>query len=107
MAESRMVPAAMARRIGGKSTIAGGESEMSIAECRLPNEQRLQRLPAFGTRTFGISHDAAIILTVTDPLPIRPRRLRLNPQIRRMLQRVSLRRSDIIVPVFVTEGSGV
>jgi porphobilinogen synthase len=40
-------------------------------------------------------------------LPIRPRRLRLNPQLRRMLQRVSLRRSDVIVPVFVREGSGI
>src|SRR5437773_10246037 len=39
-------------------------------------------------------------------LPIRPRRLRLNPLMRRMLQRVSLRRSDIIVPVFVREGKG-
>ncbi len=41
------------------------------------------------------------------PLPIRPRRLRLSPQIRRMIQRITLRRSDIIVPIFVTEGSGV
>src|SRR5215471_14550809 len=41
------------------------------------------------------------------PLSIRPRRLRLQPQLRAMLQRVTLRRSDIIVPVFVAEGSGV
>src|SRR6516165_3851040 len=41
------------------------------------------------------------------PLSVRPRRLRLQPQLRAMLQRVSLRRSDIIVPVFVAEGSGV
>jgi porphobilinogen synthase len=40
-------------------------------------------------------------------LPIRPRRLRLQPRLRQMLQRVTLRRSDIIVPVFVTEGAGV
>jgi porphobilinogen synthase len=40
-------------------------------------------------------------------LPVRPRRLRTQPQLRRMLQRVVLRRSDIIVPVFVTEGTGV
>jgi porphobilinogen synthase len=40
-------------------------------------------------------------------LPIRPRRLRLRPELRAMLQTVTLRRSDIIVPVFVTEGSGV
>jgi porphobilinogen synthase len=40
-------------------------------------------------------------------LPIRPRRLRLHPTMRGMLQRVTLRRSDIIVPVFVTEGTGV
>ena len=45
---------------------------------------------------------------MSDPLdlPIRPRRLRLNPQLRTMLQRVTLRRSDIIVPVFVREGNG-
>jgi porphobilinogen synthase len=40
-------------------------------------------------------------------LPIRPRRLRMQPQLRKMLQRVSLRRSDIIVPIFVREGKGV
>ena len=40
-------------------------------------------------------------------LPVRPRRLRLRPELRAMLQRVHLRRSDIIVPVFVTEGVGV
>jgi porphobilinogen synthase len=40
-------------------------------------------------------------------LPIRPRRLRLQPQLRTMLQRVTLRRSDIIVPIFVTEGTKI
>src|SRR5687768_18286159 len=40
-------------------------------------------------------------------LPIRPRRLRLNPQLRTMLQRVTLRRSDVICPVFVREGTNV
>src|SRR6476620_117281 len=40
-------------------------------------------------------------------LPVRPRRLRLRPELRRMLQRVTLRRSDVIVPVFVTGGKGV
>ena len=35
---------------------------------------------------------------------IRPRRLRQQPQLREMLQRVTLRRSDMIVPVFVCEG---
>src|SRR5438045_1726253 len=40
-------------------------------------------------------------------LPIRPRRLRMQPQLRQMLRRVTLRRSDLIVPVFVREGSGV
>src|SRR5947209_8629704 len=44
---------------------------------------------------------------MTPDLPIRPRRLRLQPQLRSMLQRVTLRRSDVIVPVFVTEGSKV
>ena len=39
-------------------------------------------------------------------LPTRPRRLRLNPILRKMLQRVTLRRSDFIVPVFVREGKG-
>ena len=45
---------------------------------------------------------------MSDPLdlPIRPRRLR-TPLMRRMLQRVTLRRSDVIVPVFVREGAGV
>src|SRR5882757_5034646 len=38
-------------------------------------------------------------------LPMRPRRLRAQSQLRSMLQRVTLRRSDIIVPVFVTEGT--
>jgi porphobilinogen synthase len=42
-----------------------------------------------------------------EDLTIRPRRLRLQPQLRRMLQRVVLRRSDVIVPVFVREGKGV
>jgi porphobilinogen synthase len=40
-------------------------------------------------------------------LPIRPRRLRQQPQIREMLRRVMLRRSDIIVPIFVREGTGI
>jgi porphobilinogen synthase len=46
---------------------------------------------------------------MSDPLdlPIRPRRLRLNPQLRKMLQRVTVRRSDVIVPVFVREGASV
>src|SRR6266480_7921818 len=39
--------------------------------------------------------------------PIRPRRLRLDPKLRGMLQRVIVRRSDIIVPIFVREGTGV
>src|SRR5215203_81253 len=45
---------------------------------------------------------------MSDPLdlPIRPRRLR-TPALRRLLQRVTLRRSDVIVPVFVREGSNV
>src|SRR5256885_173006 len=40
-------------------------------------------------------------------LPIRPRRLRRTERLRQMLQRVTLRRSDIIVPIFVREGSNV
>src|SRR5256885_11293444 len=50
-----------------------------------------------------------IIALMSEPLdlPIRPRRLRMQPQLRRMLQRVTLRRSDIIVPVFVREGTGL
>ncbi len=45
---------------------------------------------------------------MTDPvdLPIRPRRLR-QPLLRRALQRVALRRSDVIIPVFVREGANV
>src|SRR5256885_5008858 len=38
-------------------------------------------------------------------LPIRPRRLRLKPQMRDMLQQVKLHRSDLIVPLFVCEGT--
>ena len=37
-------------------------------------------------------------------LPIRPRRLRTNVHLRESLQRIALRRSDLILPVFVTEG---
>jgi porphobilinogen synthase len=40
-------------------------------------------------------------------LPIRPRRLRQQPQLRAMLQSVQLRRSDVIVPVFVREGVNI
>jgi porphobilinogen synthase len=39
-------------------------------------------------------------------LPIRPRRLR-TPAVRPLLQTVTLRRSDVIVPVFVREGRGI
>src|SRR5438105_1386207 len=39
-------------------------------------------------------------------LSVRPRRLR-NPALRPLLQRVNLRRRDVIVPVFVREGAGV
>ena len=44
-----------------------------------------------------------------DPLdlPVRPRRLRGHPQLREMLQRVSVRRRDLVLPVFVVEGTGV
>ena len=40
-------------------------------------------------------------------LSVRPRRLRLQPALRQMLSRVTLRRSDIIVPVFVREGRNI
>jgi len=40
-------------------------------------------------------------------LPIRPRRLRQQQQLRAMLQGVQLRRSDVIVPIFVREGTNV
>src|SRR6185436_3752688 len=40
-------------------------------------------------------------------LSVRPRRLRRDEGLRRMLRRVELRRSDIIVPVFVREGANV
>src|SRR3954464_5796763 len=46
-------------------------------------------------------------MTESFDIPIRPRRLRLDPKLRGMLQRVTLKRSDIIVPIFVREGSGV
>jgi porphobilinogen synthase len=46
---------------------------------------------------------------MSDPLDlvIRPRRLRMQPQLRAMLRRVDLRRRDIIVPIFVREGAGI
>jgi porphobilinogen synthase len=52
---------------------------------------------------------SAIIPLMIDPqdLSFRPRRLRLQPQMRQMLQRVILRRSDIIAPIFVREGKGI
>jgi porphobilinogen synthase len=40
-------------------------------------------------------------------LPFRPRRLRQQPQLRAMLAGVQLRRSDVIVPIFVREGKNV
>src|SRR5690349_14491851 len=40
-------------------------------------------------------------------LPIRPRRLRHSEPLRTMLQRVTLRRSDFIVPIFVRSGTGL
>ncbi len=40
-------------------------------------------------------------------LTIRPRRLRLNPAMRGMLQSVTLEKRQIIVPVFVCEGTNV
>ena len=42
---------------------------------------------------------------MSSDLPIRPRRLRLKPQLRDMLQQVKLHRSDLIVPLFVCEGT--
>jgi len=40
-------------------------------------------------------------------LPVRPRRLRHSPLLRQMLPRAVLRKSDIIVPVFVREGRNI
>jgi porphobilinogen synthase len=40
-------------------------------------------------------------------LPIRPRRLRQQPQLRAMLQGIQLRRSDVIVPIFVRDGTNI
>src|SRR3954462_12184536 len=45
-------------------------------------------------------------MSVSLDLPIRPRRLR-HPLLRPLLQRVALRRRDVIVPVFVREGTDV
>jgi porphobilinogen synthase len=46
---------------------------------------------------------------MSDPLnlPIRPRRLRLQPQLRPMLRAHVLRRGDVIAPVFVRDGTNV
>ena len=41
-----------------------------------------------------------------DDLIIRPRRLRIQQQLREMLRRVEVQRSDIICPIFVREGTG-
>ncbi|HTW94290.1 MAG TPA: hypothetical protein VMD30_05835, partial [Tepidisphaeraceae bacterium] len=42
----------------------------------------------------------------SDPIiPIRPRRLRQQPHLRAMLSGVTLKRSDIIVPLFVRDGT--
>ena len=46
-------------------------------------------------------------MSIPADLPIRPRRLRLDPKLRQMLQRVTLRRSDVIVPIFVRDGANV
>ncbi|HEV8604911.1 MAG TPA: porphobilinogen synthase [Tepidisphaeraceae bacterium] len=43
---------------------------------------------------------------MSQDLPIRPRRLRLRPQMREMLQQVRLHRSELILPLFVCEGMG-
>jgi porphobilinogen synthase len=40
-------------------------------------------------------------------LPIRPRRLRQQPQLREMLRRHEIARRDVIVPLFVCEGKNV
>jgi porphobilinogen synthase len=57
------------------------------------------------TRSTAVSR---IIPGMSEPLslPIRPRRLRV-PALRRLLQTVTLRRSDVIVPVFVRQGKGI
>ncbi len=39
-------------------------------------------------------------------ITVRPRRLRLRSELRDMLKRVTIRRSDIIVPIFAIEGTG-
>ena len=62
-------------------------------------ENRLSRISGVSDYNAG--------MTDSSDSSIRPRRLRLQPQLRSMLRTVTLRRSDIIVPVFVTEGTGV
>ena len=44
---------------------------------------------------------------MSDWQTFRPRRLRQTPGLRDMLQRVTLRRRDVIVPIFVREGAGI
>ncbi len=80
----------------------------------------IHRLPAedfAATRRYGRSPPPIVFPIIDSPimigmthalnLPIRPRRLRQNPQLRSMLRRVALRRGDIIVPLFVREGTGI
>jgi len=45
---------------------------------------------------------------LSNPLPPqRPRRLRQQPQLRKMLEQIVPRRSDIIVPIFIVDGKNV
>jgi porphobilinogen synthase len=46
-------------------------------------------------------------MSQSNDLPVRPRRLRANPVLRKSLQRVALATSDIIVPVFVRDGKNI
>src|SRR6476660_9359792 len=57
-----------------------------------------------------ILFEAADTITYNDSsmnpdLPIRPRRLRLRPQMRAMLEQTKLHRSELILPLFVCEGT--
>jgi porphobilinogen synthase len=77
---------------------------LTIAEAKCP-------FGATATREFPSTfYDCPfqpIIPSMPLDLPIRPRRLRLGAHLRQALGRVTLRRSDFIVPIFVTEGNNV
>src|SRR5688500_7822192 len=84
---------------------------ISIGKSTAPRRMRARLYNLWhGLETGATNWGDDTIMPMSDAgfdLARRPRRLRLDPNLRRMLQRVTLRRSDVIVPVFVRDGMGV